>query len=137
VEMIDQTVQAVSLILNTQSQTTFNLAFSFGAKTLDQAVQTDPMWERIEPRNMAIDAVQLVRTNPSARRGCLRRSLARAFWATGGPLNPRERYVVDAVMEAVLAVERVAPLQSGPLRIQSGVHSAVSCHRVHTASWFF
>lgn len=36
----------------------------------------------------------------------LRRTLARAFRETGGPLSPRERFVVDTVMESVFLMER-------------------------------
>jgi len=87
------------------TQTAFNLVFSFRAEGSEQSSQTEPTWERIEPRNTAITAVQLVLGDPAAGRGLLRRELARVFRVVG-PLNPRERYVVDTVMESVLAMER-------------------------------
>ena len=105
VDTANQAVQAAPFTLNHRTQTTFNLS-SFGAETLDSAVQTDPTRERIEPHSTAVQAVQLAVANPSLGRGFLRRTLARAFRETGGPLNPMERFVIDTVMESVFAMER-------------------------------
>ena len=69
VDTANQAVQAAPFTLNHHTQTTFNFSFSFGAETLDSAVQTDPTWERIEPHNTAVQAVQLVVANPSLGRG--------------------------------------------------------------------
>jgi len=82
-ETSNRSVQAAPFTLNSHTQTTFNLSFSFGAETVDQAAQTDPLFERIEPHNTAAQAVQLVLANPSVGRGFLRRSLARVFRETG------------------------------------------------------